>query len=93
MKLNSLNRKNQAVSKHAPTTAIIFISAILLKNLALTMTGWLGKNSFLKTLWNPAFVTSITGIFLAATCLELSVTNVHNLSRLIDGLNWVFILR
>ena len=64
--------RNQAVSTQAPPTALIFLSAILLKNLALTTTGWAGRNPFPSTLKNPALVTSMTGIlsvFLAANCL------------------------
>ncbi len=45
---------NQAVSTQAPPTALIFLSAILLKNLALTTTGWAGRNPFPSTLKNPA---------------------------------------
>ena len=37
--LKCLNKINQAVSTHAPPTALIFLSAFLLKNLAFTTTG------------------------------------------------------
>ncbi len=60
------------MSKQAPPTALIFLSAILLKNFALTTTGWAGRNPFPSTLKNPALVTSMTGILsavLAANCL------------------------
>jgi len=60
MSLNNL-LSDQAVSWQAPPTALIFLSAILLKNLALITTGWEGKNPFPRTLKNPAFVTSMTG--------------------------------
>lgn len=58
---------------HAPPTAFIFRSAILLKNFALTTTGLVGKKPFPKTLKNPAWVTSITGTlsaFLAKLFLD-----------------------
>lgn len=42
-------------------TALILLSAVLLKNLALTTTGWFGNLPFPKTLKNPALVTSMTG--------------------------------
>lgn len=41
---------DQAVSTHAPPIALIFLSAILLKNLALTTTGCAGKNPLPNTL-------------------------------------------
>ena len=80
--------RNQAVSTQAPPTALIFLSAILLKNLALTTRGWVGRNHFPSTLKNPALETSMTGIlsvFLAANCLAFSVTKVQTLSRLMEG--------
>jgi len=84
------------VSKHAPPMAFIFFSAILLKNFALTTTGWAGKNPFPSTLKNPALVTSMTGIlsvFLAANCLEFYVNKDHNLSRLMDGAWSLFLFK
>lgn len=38
-----------ATSTHAPPTALILLSAVLLKNLALTTTGWLGNLPFPRT--------------------------------------------
>lgn len=40
----------QATSTHAPPTALILLSAVLLKNLALTTTGWLGSLPLPRTL-------------------------------------------
>jgi hypothetical protein len=53
---------DQAVKTHAPPTAFILRSAVLLKNFALTTTGWLGSLPLPRTLKYPAFKTSITGI-------------------------------
>lgn len=78
---------NQAESRHAPPTALIFLSAVLLKNFTLTTTGCAGKNPFRSTLKNPALVTPMTGIlswFVTDNFLEFSVTRDHNFSRLID---------
>ena len=51
VRLVSLNRHyHQAVSTQAPPTALILRSAILLKNLALTTTGWAGRNPLPSTL-------------------------------------------
>jgi hypothetical protein len=49
------------VRTHAPPTALILRSAVLLKNLALTTTGWFGNLPLPNTLKYPAFKTSMTG--------------------------------
>ena len=54
---------NQATKMQAPPTALILLSAVLLKSLALTTTGWLGSLPFPRTLKNPALVTSMTGAY------------------------------
>ena len=79
---------DHTVKTQAPPTALIFLSAILLKNLALTTTGCEGRNPFPSTLKYPALVTSITGtrsLLPAYNCLEVSVTKFHILSRLMVG--------
>merc|ERR1719348_2107151 len=71
-----------------PATALIFSSACLEKNLALTMTGCLGNLPLPRTLVNPALDTSITGAFLASPAyltLVCSDTRLHSLSRLTAG--------
>ena len=73
----------------APPTALILFSAIREKNLALTMTGCLGKAPLPKTLKKPARVQSITGAFLVSFSYLTRVcsdTKVHSLSKLMEGL-------
>ena len=79
---------DHAISWQAPPTALIFFSAILLKNLALTTTGWEGRKPFPRTLKNPALVTSMTGtlsLLSAYNLRDCSVTRVQTLSRLMVG--------
>ena len=52
-----------AVRTQAPPTALIFSSALLEKNLALTMTGCLGRTPLPSTLKKPALEQSMTGAF------------------------------
>jgi hypothetical protein len=71
---------DQAVKIHAPPMAFIRRSAVLLKNLALTTTGWLGNLPFPNTLKKPALVTSMTGTLslLAAYFVRVSaLTRFH----------------
>lgn len=78
----------------APPTALILLSAVLEKNLALTMTGWLGSLPLPKTLKYPALVTSMTGALsfsVAYFFLVSSLTKLHNLSILTVG-QWYWFL-
>mmetsp|Transcript_2840 Transcript_2840/g.259 ORF Transcript_2840/g.259 Transcript_2840/m.259 type:complete len:89 (-) Transcript_2840:194-460(-) len=69
--------------------ALILLSAVDEKNLALTTTGIVGNLPFPKTLKNPDLVTSITGtrpsLLSAYLVLVSSETKLHNLSMLTTG--------
>ncbi len=59
-----------ATNTHAPPFSLIFFSANLEKNLALTTTGWGGNTPLPNTLNTPCLVTSMTAawpLFLAAS--------------------------
>ena len=55
--------KSHATSSQNPPMALILLSAVLLKNLALTMTGMAGSLPLPSTLKYPALRQSITGSF------------------------------
>ena len=52
--------KYHAINSHTPPTALILLSAVLLKNLALTTIGVIGSLPLPNTLKYPNLVTSTT---------------------------------
>ncbi len=87
---NKILKGFHALKMHAPPVALILLSAVLLKNLALITTGIYGSLPLPRTLKKPAFPTSITGTFPSPFPSEYfflvySVTNVHSLSIFIVG--------
>ena len=82
----------------APPTFLIFSSACLEKNLALTITGCLGRAPFPRTLKYPARLTSITGalplaFFSSAYCsLVCSDTKDHNWNEKMINYDGVYFL-
>jgi len=73
--------KYQAHNSQAPPIAFILLSAVLLKNLAFTITGVFGSLPLPNTLKYPNLVTSITATLPSLDYfLTESPTRDHNLS-------------
>jgi hypothetical protein len=84
---------SHAVNTQAPPEALILLSAVLEKNLALTTTAYCGNLPFPKTLEYPDAPTSITGtldLSDANSFLLSSLIRLQILSILTEGLNVVF---
>ena len=67
-----------AVNRHAPPLFLIFFSASLVKNLALTMRGYSGSSPLPRTLKMPFFVTSSTGAFFASAPAAFAASYVSS---------------
>ena len=85
-----------AIKTQAPPTALILLSAVLLKYLALITTFCWGSLPLPRTLKYPALPTSITGTFSLSSLyffLVSSVTRLQTLSKLIEGEKMVFLFK